>query len=108
MHLARGRVEEEVVQIHWIAHCLSTAERRAIERRLQRLGSGHDDLQAVRLAIETNPHHAHAKQARITSFVRGTPIAVMRERPDLEAAIEEALADFECEVQRLRGSNAVQ
>jgi ribosome-associated translation inhibitor RaiA len=92
------------MQIHWTdLHCLSAAEREAVEQRLQRLARGHDDLQTVRLAVETSLHHTHGnKQARIASFVRGTPIAIHRERPELDIAIEEALADFESEVRRIR------
>lgn len=92
------------MEIHWIdVHCLSAAEREAVEERLRRLAQGHDDLLTVRLAVETNLHHAHGhKQARIASFVRGIPIAIHREQPELEVAIEEALNSFESEVQRVR------
>jgi ribosomal subunit interface protein len=92
------------MEIHWKdLEDIPDDDRRTIEGRLDALASGHSDLIDVRLAAKRNRHHQHgAQEVRITCQARGTEIVAARTRPDVGAALDEALDAFEREVRRMR------
>ena len=92
------------MQIHWTHFSdLPDEEREAIERRLQALAQGHDDLIDLRLVARASSHHRHGgREVRLTCQARGRELVVTRERDDLGQALYEVLDDFEREVRQLR------
>ncbi|MBS1104773.1 MAG: hypothetical protein H6Q91_275 [Deltaproteobacteria bacterium] len=96
------------MEIHWRnMDEVDATQREAVERRLQTLAEGNDDLIDLRIVAKPNSHHRHGGQeVNIACQARGAEVIATRTGEDIGKALNEAIDAFVHEVRRLRGRRA--